>query len=149
MQQFQVPQFITVEDRIIGPLTLKQFFYLLGAGGAATLGFIFLPLFLFVVIAVPIALFFVVLAFGKVGDQAAPTIVSNALAYFLKPRLYLWRSPGTPLGQPDLPPVEPAAASSAPPPPVGGPLARGSTPPSSKLDQLLQSMPKDVLDHRL
>src|SRR3989338_737591 len=27
--QFQVPQFIEVEDKIFGPLTLKQFFYVL------------------------------------------------------------------------------------------------------------------------
>ncbi|TSC80302.1 MAG: hypothetical protein G01um101429_152 [Parcubacteria group bacterium Gr01-1014_29] len=33
MQQFQVPQFIEVEDKIFGPLTTKQFFYLLGGGG--------------------------------------------------------------------------------------------------------------------
>jgi len=30
--QYQVPQFIEVEDRIIGPLTLKQFLYLAFAG---------------------------------------------------------------------------------------------------------------------
>jgi hypothetical protein len=31
--QFPVPQFTDVEDRIIGPLTLKQFLILLGTGG--------------------------------------------------------------------------------------------------------------------
>lgn len=30
--QFSVPQFTDVEDRIIGPLTLRQFFILLGVG---------------------------------------------------------------------------------------------------------------------
>jgi hypothetical protein len=29
--QFQVPQFIETEDKIIGPLTLKQFFYVAAA----------------------------------------------------------------------------------------------------------------------
>ena len=33
MQQFQVPQYINIEDRIIGPLTLKQFLILLATGG--------------------------------------------------------------------------------------------------------------------
>lgn len=31
--QFQVPQFIEVEDKIFGPLTFKQFVYI--AGGVA------------------------------------------------------------------------------------------------------------------
>ena len=30
--QFSVPQFVEVEDKIIGPLTLKQFLVLLGGG---------------------------------------------------------------------------------------------------------------------
>ena len=30
--QFQVPQFIDVENKIIGPLSLRQFLYLAGAG---------------------------------------------------------------------------------------------------------------------
>ena len=30
---FSVPQFIDVEDKIIGPLTLKQFIYLAGGAG--------------------------------------------------------------------------------------------------------------------
>src|SRR3989344_2665997 len=31
--EYQVPQFIEVEDKIIGPLTLKQFIYLAGEAG--------------------------------------------------------------------------------------------------------------------
>ena len=40
--RFQVPQFIEVEDKIFGPLTLKQFLYT--AGGAAV-GFIIWSIF--------------------------------------------------------------------------------------------------------
>jgi len=36
-QQYQVPQFITVEDKIIGPLTIKQSLYV-GAAGLLILG---------------------------------------------------------------------------------------------------------------
>ena len=31
--QFQVPQFIEIEDKIIGPFTVKQFIYLVGGAG--------------------------------------------------------------------------------------------------------------------
>jgi hypothetical protein len=31
--RYQVPQFIDVEDKVIGPLTIKQFIYLAGGAG--------------------------------------------------------------------------------------------------------------------
>lgn len=91
MQQFQVPQFITVEDRLIGPLTLKQFFYLVGASGAVFIGWTFLNFFFFVLFALPLALLFVALAFLKISQVPFPTVFYNALNYYLKPHLYLWR----------------------------------------------------------
>ena len=91
MQQFQVPQFIAIEDRIIGPLTLKQFFYLLGAASIALLGWFFLVTPLFVILAVPPASLFVAMAFIKINERPLPTIFANAINYYLKPRLYLWR----------------------------------------------------------
>ena len=33
--QFQVPQFIETEDKVVGPLTLRQFMYIAGAGAAS------------------------------------------------------------------------------------------------------------------
>lgn len=91
MQQFQVPQFITIEDRIIGPLTLKQFFYLLGAASIGLLGWRFLYFPLFVVLIVPLAAFFVAMALAKIDERPFPAIFMAAISYFLKPRLYLWR----------------------------------------------------------
>ena len=47
--RFQVPQFIEVEDKIFGPLTLKQFIYVFGGGGLCFVFYTFLPLILAVV----------------------------------------------------------------------------------------------------
>lgn len=91
MQQFQVPQFIDIEDRIIGPLTLKQFLYLLGAAGVVIIGWAFLYFTLFVIFAVPAAGLFVALAFLKINKRPLPTVIFNAIGYYLKPRLYIWR----------------------------------------------------------
>ena len=91
MQQFQVPQFIAIEDRIIGPVTLKQFLYLLGAAGIAILGWAFLYFARFVIFAVPAAGLFVALAFLKINERPLPTVIFNAIGYYLKPRLYIWR----------------------------------------------------------
>ena len=35
--RFQVPQFIEVEDKIFGPMTLKQFIYMAGGAGLSFL----------------------------------------------------------------------------------------------------------------
>ena len=53
IMQFQVPQFIEVEDKIFGPLTLKEFLYLGGGIGMAVVLFIFVP---FKIISIPLAL---------------------------------------------------------------------------------------------
>lgn len=91
MQQFQVPQFITIEDRIIGPLTLKQFLYLLGAAAIGLIGWSLLHFALFLLVALPIAGLFVAMAFVKINERPLPTILFSAINYYLRPRLYLWR----------------------------------------------------------
>lgn len=91
MQQYQVPQFINIEDRIIGPLTLKQFLYLVGAGAVGLLGWKFLYFPLFLILVVPIAVLFIALAFGKVDERPLPVVFTNGVNYFLRPRLYLWK----------------------------------------------------------
>ncbi|MFH1979084.1 MAG: PrgI family protein [Patescibacteria group bacterium] len=88
--RFQVPQFIEVKDKIIGPLTLKQFLYLIGGGAAIFLLYISLPFFLFVILAAPIAGFSAALAFYKVNEKPFITVVENALRYFTQKKTYTW-----------------------------------------------------------
>ncbi len=91
VQQFQVPQFITVEDRIIGPFTLKQFLYILGAAAIVLVTWFLFHVILFAIIGVPIAALFLAMAFMKINGQPFPTVFSNAMNYYLKPHLYLWQ----------------------------------------------------------
>ena len=91
MQQYQVPQFIEVEDKIFGPLTLKQFLYVLGAGSLIFLLYAFLPLFLVILFGAPIAIFFAALAFYKVSGQPFIKVLEHALNHFLGARLYVWK----------------------------------------------------------
>lgn len=91
MQQFQVPQFIEVEDKIFGPLTLKQFLYILGAVASLFLLYIFLPLALVILFGAPILIFFSALAFYKVNGQPFMKYVENALSHFTRVRLYVWK----------------------------------------------------------
>jgi hypothetical protein len=88
---FQVPQFIEVEDKIFGPLTLKQFFYLAAGAAAIFVVYAFLPLLLTIIIAPPIGLFAAALAFYKINNQPFIKVVENALMHYLKGRIYTWK----------------------------------------------------------
>lgn len=91
MAQYQVPQFIEVEDKIFGPLTLKQFIYLAGAGGLSLIFFTLLPLLLalpLVGIAMGIGAAF---AFYKVNGRPLIVAAEHAFSYMLGNKLYLWK----------------------------------------------------------
>lgn len=91
MKQYQVPQFITLEDKVIGPLTLKQFAFL-GAGGVLIflLRAVLVPLLFFPVAGI-IGGLAAALAFLKIGQQPFPTVIRRAFLFFIRPRLYLWK----------------------------------------------------------
>lgn len=89
--QFQVPQFIEVEDKIFGPLTAKQFFYLLGGGAVLFLLYVFFELWIVILFGAPIAAFAGFLAFLKVNGMPFIKVLNNGLNYIFSNRLYLWK----------------------------------------------------------
>lgn len=91
MRQFSVPQFIEVEDKIFGPLTLKQFIYLLGGVAAVFILYVFLPFFFAVLFGLPVAAFALALAFYKVNNQPFINVAANAISYYAKSKLYIWK----------------------------------------------------------
>ena len=103
MAQYQVPQFIEVEDKIFGPLTLKQFVYLAGGGGLCLLFFTLLPLYLTVILAIPVLTLSAGLAFYTVNGRPLIFAMEHAFGYLFGTKLYLWM-------QRDAKPQEAAAA---------------------------------------
>ena len=89
--QFQIPQFIEVENKIVGPLSLKQFLYLAAAGGISFILFFILATWLWVIITLILGSAAVSLAFVKYNGQPLHRIAWTALGFFWKPRLYLWQ----------------------------------------------------------
>jgi hypothetical protein len=89
--RFEVPQFIEIEDKIIGPLTWKQFVYLAGGAGVIVVTFLALPFFLFVIIGLPIGILAGFLAFHKVNNRPFATFLESVVDYSLGNKLYLWR----------------------------------------------------------
>jgi hypothetical protein len=90
--RFQVPQFIEVEDKIFGPLTLKQFIYLAGGGGLSFLVYVFLNSVTLAI--VPIILIMGVsaaFAFHKVYSRPFVNVAESAFKYYFGNKLYIWR----------------------------------------------------------
>lgn len=88
--RFQVPQFIEVEDKIFGPLTISQFIYL--AGGFGFLGgmWLLLPWWAAILIGGPVAALGGGLAFVKINDRPLITILEHAVEYYVSDKLYIW-----------------------------------------------------------
>jgi len=89
--RFQVPQFIEIEDKIIGPLTFKQFVYVAGSIGLGVIFFTFLPTIIAVFLALPVVGFGMMLAFYKVNGKPFVNTVESAVKYFFGAKLYLWK----------------------------------------------------------
>lgn len=91
--QYQVPQFIEVEDKIFGPLTLKQFLYLAGAGGVGLIFFSLFSTYVAVLFTLPFVGIGLALAFYRPNDRPLVDALQHALSFLFNRRLYLWRQP--------------------------------------------------------
>ncbi len=90
--RFQVPQFIEIEDKIFGPLTLKQFIYMAGGGGLSFIVYVFLDSFILSI--VPIVIIMLIsstFAFYKINNKPFVNIVESAFHYYFSDKLYMWR----------------------------------------------------------
>jgi len=87
---FQVPQYIGIEDKVIGPLSFRQFLYLSGGSGAAFLAYRFLPLYIGIFVIIPCLVLALSLAFYRINNRSFLTMVEHATRYFVKPKLYVW-----------------------------------------------------------
>ncbi len=88
---FQIPQFIEIENKIVGPLTLKQLLYL---GVAAAISFALhfaLAFWLWIMITAILVSISLALAFVKYNGQPLPKIAVHAFGFFWRPKFYLWQ----------------------------------------------------------
>lgn len=93
MQQFQIPQFIEMEDKLFGPLTFKQFMYLVGGGGICFILYVWLPLpfFIKIIPIVGVAALALALAFVKHNGRPFIVVLEAFIKYSLGSKLYIWK----------------------------------------------------------
>ncbi|MDA8611263.1 PrgI family protein [Candidatus Pacebacteria bacterium] len=91
MARYQVPQFLEIEDKIFGPLTLKQFLYTMAGAAIGYMAWANLPLFVAVLVGGPLLALFLGLAFYKVNNRPLSAALENGFRYLTAPKLYLWK----------------------------------------------------------
>jgi len=90
MRQFTVPQFIDVEDKILGPITVRQFLLLVVGGLIIFAEFKLSDMALFILLAIPTSAFFIIFAFVRVNSVPFHYFVLNMIQTFKKPHLRIW-----------------------------------------------------------
>ena len=89
--KYQVPQFIEIEDKIFGPLTFKQFIYLIGGAGFTVIMFQLFPFFLAFIVSAPVVILALTLSFYKVNNKPFILTLEAAVRYFFGGKLYIWK----------------------------------------------------------
>ncbi len=89
--QFQVPQFIEVEDKIFGPLTFRQFLYLAGGTGLSFILYVYLPIYVSILLILPVLGFALALTFYKHNGRDFIYLAESMFKYGIAKKLYLWK----------------------------------------------------------
>ncbi len=88
--QFQMPQFLDVEDKIVGPFTMKQFLYLVGGVGLGYVAQRFVPYVGYIVGAGCVGLG-AALAYYRPNKKPFADMIESAFYFIKSARLYIWR----------------------------------------------------------
>ena len=91
MQQFVIPQFISEEPSIIGPIKVRQFIILLVASIIGFVIFRLSDLALFIVVGIPFIIFAIILAFYAPNGRPFHFFLLNLLQTLRRPSLRVWR----------------------------------------------------------
>ena len=95
--KYQVPQFIEVEDKIIGPLTIKQFVYLVGGAGMSFIIYTFITFYIAIILIAIVVPLSIALAFYKINNKPFIDFLESAFIFYTKKNLYIWKKETKPI----------------------------------------------------
>ena len=91
MNQVVVPQFLDVEDKIIGPVSVRQFLEMIIGAAVIFIAYKLFDFSLFITLAFIIGAVTLILAFVKINGQSFHYFILNFVVTFTRPRLKIWR----------------------------------------------------------
>ncbi len=122
--QFQVPQFIETEDKVVGPLSLRQFAYIGTTVGISAILLFVSELWFWAIMSIPIIGAGGVLAFGKVNGRPISIFIKALFQSIWAPSVYIFRpkeqAKPIPLGKIKTVEPKPPKGSSLPKPDFKG-----------------------------
>jgi hypothetical protein len=89
--QYQVPQFIETEDKIVGPFSLRQFAYVGVAALVSGIAYLLLQTWLFAIVAIVLLGSALALSFLKINGRPVIKVITAAAQFYWKPQTYVWR----------------------------------------------------------
>lgn len=92
MQQFTVPQFIDVEDKIIGPITARQFIIFLVAAIIMAISYRLFDFTLFATFSTIVFLLAVLLGFVKINGRPFHFFLLNLIQTWRRPNIRVWNN---------------------------------------------------------
>ena len=90
--QFQVPQFIETEDKIVGPFTIRQFIYVAVGGIFSFTLYFTVQTWVWALLSVFIMGTAVALALVKIGGRPLSHAAFSAAKFYWQPQTYVWKS---------------------------------------------------------
>ncbi len=91
MQQVVVPQFLDVEDKILGPITVRQFLELLVGGLIIAVFYKIFDFTLFILAGLAVLSITVVVAFARINGQPFHIFILNFIQTLRNPKLKIWK----------------------------------------------------------
>lgn len=92
--RYQVPQFVDIEDKIIGPLTIKQFLIYVVAVMLLVPVYLATDMSLFITMAIPLLGLAALFAHFKLHGRSLFAIGGHAATFLLRGQLFIWRRVG-------------------------------------------------------
>ena len=90
MERFVAPQFIDVEDKIIGPITTRQFILMIIGGVIIFLAYKIFDTMTFILIALVVAGLVVLFGFVKINGRRFNEYVASMIESLRRPRVRVW-----------------------------------------------------------
>ena len=90
MDQFVVPQFIDAEDKILGPLTARQFIIVMFMMLLEFAFFKLLSFTYFLMLGIPVFIIAIIFAFAKINGMPFHYFLLNLIQTIKKPHLRVW-----------------------------------------------------------
>jgi len=88
---FNVPQYIDIEDKVVGPLTAKQLGWLGAAGVIMVVMWTMLDFAAFIIASIFVLVVFGGLAFYKPYNQPLANLITAGIFYITRPKIYIWK----------------------------------------------------------